>query len=788
MKLDFDTNLPALTSAAAFANGVASGGETNEISQKLQAGVKAAQEGKRAEAKTLLLEVTELEPENENAWLWLASISEYPEELLVFLNNVLSVNPNNERALQWAQATNSLLSKTFVERGIGASRENQKGFAKQCFLQATVHENENETAWLRLASLSDSVEEKTAYLNKILSFDSENQAALTALESAKKQVAKSLLPQAIAEAFAGEGAAALETLEEILAEAPEMEEVWLLKSYLVSTVNEKIICFDKVLELNPDNELAHANDDFLRLLTAKLTEPQKPDEESETTGEIYQVTDFEEIGEVAGKTASNKIVCGNLPGNSEKNEMRQLAECEDQEKLLGETYFAEIIPEDAEEATDDEHAQHFSSGENFEEEAESDFELEREVNFQSEEEQEETSLESLEEYRQIADEEMPIELAHEEEEISGDFDMPNESGVKYNPEMNYASPVEEIDKFFAEDDEIFDMSELPAANDVNFSEEPEFAGSNFDENENSLVEENLPSYYEMDEEVLSLGAADEANSSFNSAKTEKLPTDFLASIEEPVNNFPPSDLPETFSCPFCYADNEPQTSSCKSCHAMLSLSDLEMLLAHTEGDNETVCAAVEGMEAEKTMREFSGEELKFLGVGLINLKRVPEGFACLEEAAKLAPADVLLSSQTNALANRLSENAGNDDSQASPVKSKKILVVDDSATVRKLISGKLEKCGHEVFCAVDGIDALEKIEEIMPDLILLDINMPRMDGYEACQMIRSNEKTKDVPIVMISGNDGFFDKVRGKMAGTTGYITKPFGPETLMKTVENYIV
>jgi twitching motility two-component system response regulator PilG len=113
--------------------------------------------------------------------------------------------------------------------------------------------------------------------------------------------------------------------------------------------------------------------------------------------------------------------------------------------------------------------------------------------------------------------------------------------------------------------------------------------------------------------------------------------------------------------------------------------------------------------------------------------------------------------------------------------------VDDSPTVRKLISSKLEKCGHEVICAVDGMDALEKIEESIPDLILLDITMPRMDGYQVCKQIRSNEATQNIPIVMISGNDGFFDKVRGKMAGTTNYITKPFGPETLMKTVNEYI-
>jgi len=120
-------------------------------------------------------------------------------------------------------------------------------------------------------------------------------------------------------------------------------------------------------------------------------------------------------------------------------------------------------------------------------------------------------------------------------------------------------------------------------------------------------------------------------------------------------------------------------------------------------------------------------------------------------------------------------------------KGKTILVVDDSPTVRKLISGKLEKCGHEVICSGDGVEAMEALATIKPDLILLDITMPRMDGYQVCKEIRANEALKDVPVVMISGKDGFFDKVRGRMAGTSGYITKPFGPETLMKAVESYL-
>jgi twitching motility two-component system response regulator PilG len=63
-----------------------------------------------------------------------------------------------------------------------------------------------------------------------------------------------------------------------------------------------------------------------------------------------------------------------------------------------------------------------------------------------------------------------------------------------------------------------------------------------------------------------------------------------------------------------------------------------------------------------------------------------------------------------------------------------------------------------------------------------------MDGYEVCKQIRANPDARDLPVVMISGKDGFFDKVRGRMAGTTGYVTKPFGPETLMKALETYLI
>lgn len=198
--------------------------------------------------------------------------------------------------------------------------------------------------------------------------------------------------------------------------------------------------------------------------------------------------------------------------------------------------------------------------------------------------------------------------------------------------------------------------------------------------------------------------------------------------------------------------------------------------------------AVTQMEADWNLREFNEHELTMLGIGHLNLKNNERGMAYLQEATRLNPNNVILAGQVNAIAIRLDETRRQTEMFEAMPKGKSILVVDDSATVRKLISSKLEKSGHNVVSAVDGVEAMEMIETMTPDLVLLDIAMPRMDGYSVCKLIRSNDKTKDVPVVMISGKDGFFDKVRGRMAGTTGYITKPFGPETLMRALETYLL
>ncbi|MGH7890225.1 MAG: response regulator, partial [Thermodesulfobacteriota bacterium] len=115
-----------------------------------------------------------------------------------------------------------------------------------------------------------------------------------------------------------------------------------------------------------------------------------------------------------------------------------------------------------------------------------------------------------------------------------------------------------------------------------------------------------------------------------------------------------------------------------------------------------------------------------------------------------------------------------------------VLVVDDSPTIQKIVAITLERKGYQVVTAANAMQALAKLNEVVPDMIFLDINLPHMDGYQVCKIIKANDLTKDVPVVMLSGKDGFFDKVRGRIAGATDYITKPFEPSTLIQAVEKY--
>jgi twitching motility two-component system response regulator PilG len=117
----------------------------------------------------------------------------------------------------------------------------------------------------------------------------------------------------------------------------------------------------------------------------------------------------------------------------------------------------------------------------------------------------------------------------------------------------------------------------------------------------------------------------------------------------------------------------------------------------------------------------------------------------------------------------------------------KILVIDDSKTIRRTAETLLAREGCEVFTAVDGFDALSKIADHRPDIIFVDIMMPRLDGYQTCSLIKHNKVFKDTPVIMLSSKDGLFDRARGRLVGSEQYLTKPFTKDELLGAIVSHV-
>ncbi len=116
----------------------------------------------------------------------------------------------------------------------------------------------------------------------------------------------------------------------------------------------------------------------------------------------------------------------------------------------------------------------------------------------------------------------------------------------------------------------------------------------------------------------------------------------------------------------------------------------------------------------------------------------------------------------------------------------KVMVIDDSNTIRRSAEIFLTQSKCEIILAADGFDAMAKIIDSHPDVIFVDIMMPRLDGYQTCTLIKRNSHFQSTPVIMLSSKDGLFDRARGRMVGSDEYLTKPFTKESLLKVVQKY--
>lgn len=118
--------------------------------------------------------------------------------------------------------------------------------------------------------------------------------------------------------------------------------------------------------------------------------------------------------------------------------------------------------------------------------------------------------------------------------------------------------------------------------------------------------------------------------------------------------------------------------------------------------------------------------------------------------------------------------------------SAKVMVIDDSQTIRRTAETLLTREGYTVITAEDGFEALGKIADHQPDIIFIDIMMPRLDGYQACALIKGNPRFSKTPVIMLSSKDGLFDRARGRIVGSDQYLTKPFTKDELVGAVKQF--
>lgn len=251
-------------------------------------------------------------------------------------------------------------------------------------------------------------------------------------------------------------------------------------------------------------------------------------------------------------------------------------------------------------------------------------------------------------------------------------------------------------------------------------------------------------------------------------------------------------------CPFCWAPLDRKAAKCHYCKSRLSIRDALSKDTLEDVNSKFLIDAVTRY-TDVAARENNIKAVYYLCLANCNLNKVEEALDLLNEVSRTNPDNKFLSDQLqiviNHVATRLNkyENSANAarkkvKTPKSPVnKKKKILVVEDSSTTRKVVVLTLKQKGYILIEAQDGLEALSKIDEERPDLVLLDIILPKMDGYRILSIIKKTPELKDTPVIMLTSKDRLMDKVRGRLAGTTAYLTKPFEPSELTEAVKKHI-
>jgi twitching motility two-component system response regulator PilG len=251
-------------------------------------------------------------------------------------------------------------------------------------------------------------------------------------------------------------------------------------------------------------------------------------------------------------------------------------------------------------------------------------------------------------------------------------------------------------------------------------------------------------------------------------------------------------------CPFCWAPLDRGARECYYCLSKLTIA--AALKDNTlEKVNSKYLIDAVTRYTDVIAREDNMKAVYYLSLANCNLDKVDEAIDLLNEVSRSNPDNKFLSDQLNLVINHVATSLNRYErfqglkvEDTKPVgtvpetNKKKILVVDDSPTTRKVVVLTLKQKGYILVEAKDGLEALSKINDERPDLVLLDIILPKMDGYRILSIVKKTPELKDTPVILLTSKDGLVDKVKGRLAGSTAYLTKPFEPNDLIETVRKY--
>ena len=253
-------------------------------------------------------------------------------------------------------------------------------------------------------------------------------------------------------------------------------------------------------------------------------------------------------------------------------------------------------------------------------------------------------------------------------------------------------------------------------------------------------------------------------------------------------------------CIFCWAVVATGQQQCRSCNCLLSISAQKEI---SSGDNKELEASLQRYEDELRSDPDNSRIAYCLCLGKFSIDLREQALDYLTTALRISPNEELFLKTFKYLNNI---NAVKDEPKKAktipqvkvapvyshqplvePVKNKIILVIEDSKTSRKVISLVLKRQGYGIVEATRGSEGLAELVNVLPDLVLLDVMLPDMDGYQILSKIRSDERLKEVPVVMLTGKRSSVDRMKGIASGANEYLTKPFDPAKLIKVIERFM-